>query len=176
MTSNSQSGVRILGSLQVVDGTGVARMEDRFATDVDDLWSALTDPERLVRWYGKVKGDLRLGGEFHFSIPDALDGTGRIDACEPPHRLLVTLRDDDPGPGQPEETVIEATLTADGAQTLLVVEERGLPLDLLPGYGAGVQMHVENLAAHIAGREPVNDEARWGELLPAYQELAEKVR
>jgi len=38
------------------------RVEDRYDTDIDDLWSALTDPGRLVRWYGQVEGDLRLGG------------------------------------------------------------------------------------------------------------------
>jgi len=95
-----------------------------------------------------------------------------VDECEPPQRLLVTMRDEEPGPGQPEETVIEAWLTADGGQTLLVVEERGLPLNLLPAYGAGVQIHVENLADYLAGRERGNDEERWSELLPAYEALA----
>ena len=43
---------------------GAVRMEDRFDTDIDDLWSALTDPSRLARWLGEFEGDLRLGGEF----------------------------------------------------------------------------------------------------------------
>ena len=68
--------------------------------------------------------------------------------------------------------VIEATLAADGGQTILVVEERGMPLDLLAAYGAGVQVHVEDLAAHLAGRERVNADARWDELQPAYDDLA----
>jgi hypothetical protein len=38
-----------------------------------------------------------------------------------------------------------------------------------------VQIHVEDLAAHIAGREPSNTEARWNELFPAYQALAADV-
>jgi hypothetical protein len=85
------------------------------------------------------------------------------------------MRDEDPRPGQPEETVIEAHLTADGDQTLLVVEERGLPVDLLPAYGAGVQIHVENLAAYIAGREGGDTEERWNALLPAYRALAAEI-
>ena len=64
MTSNARAGNRILGSLRSADGKGVVRMEDRFDTDIDDLWSALTDPGRLARWLGEVEGDLRLGGEF----------------------------------------------------------------------------------------------------------------
>lgn len=172
MTSNAREGVRILGSLRTEDGQGIVRMEDRYDTHIDDLWSALTDPERLVRWWGKVEGDLRPGGEFSFVIPNALEGIGRVDACDPPRQLLVTMRDEEPGPGQPAETVIEAQLTADGDQTVLVVEERGLPLHLLAAYGAGVQIHVENLAAYLAGRERGDDEERWSELLPAYEALA----
>jgi uncharacterized protein YndB with AHSA1/START domain len=177
MTSNAHGSDRILGSLRSADGKGIVRMEDRFDTDIDDLWSALTDPGRLARWIGEVAGDLRLGGEFHARwFPSGWEGTGRVDACEPPQRLLLTMRDTDPQPGQPDETVIEARLAADGDQTVLVVEERGLPLNLLAAYGAGVQIHVENLAAHVAGRERhADDDARWQELIPAYQKLAANV-
>jgi uncharacterized protein YndB with AHSA1/START domain len=66
MTSNAPAGGRMLGHLRSADGMGVVRMEDRFDTGIDDLWSALTDPRRLVRWIGDVEGDLRLGGEFRF--------------------------------------------------------------------------------------------------------------
>ena len=170
--SDAPGGNRILGSLRTADGKGVVRMEDRFDTGIDDLWSALTEPRRLARWIADAEGDLRLGGEFRARFFDSGATTGRVDACVPPQRLLLTMRDADPRPGQPEETVIEATLTADGDQTILVVEERGMPLDLLAAYGAGVQIHVENLADHIAGRERDDNEARWGELLPAYQAMA----
>ena len=174
MTSNTPGNDRILGSLRAEDGMGIARMEDRFDTAIDDLWSALTDPQRLGRWYGQVEGDLRLGGEFHVRHADG-ERTGRVEACESPQRLLVTLRDADPQPGQPKETVIEAQLTAVGDQTILVVEDRGLPVHLLAAYGAGVQIHLEHLADHIAGRESGDTEARWDELLPPYEALAGNV-
>jgi uncharacterized protein YndB with AHSA1/START domain len=151
-------------------------MQDRFDTDIDDLWSALTDPRRLTRWIGEVEGDLRLGGEFRFRFSaSGSEGTGRVDACEPPRRLLLTMRDADPQPGQPDEDVIEVTLAAGGDQTILVWEERGMPLDLLAAFGTGVQIHVEDLAAYLAGRERVDADARWNELLPAYQDLAANV-
>jgi uncharacterized protein YndB with AHSA1/START domain len=174
MTENAPAGRRILGSLRSDDGKGIVRVEDRFETDIDDLWSALTEPGRVARWHGVVEGDLRLGGTFTRRSSDG-ESTGRIDACEPPRRLLVTLRDQDPRPGQPEETVVEARLSADGDGTILVVEERGLPLPLLPAYGAGVQIHVEDLAEHIAGRQPADAEARWEELLPIYRGMAAEI-
>ena len=171
MTGNTHPRTRILGSLRSADGTGIVRIEDRYDTDIDDLWSALSDPGRLARWYGQVEGDLRPGGEFRLHIEsDGWDGAGRVEACEPPRRLVVTSKEAD----APEEEVIEATLTADGGQTVLVLDQRGLPLDQLAAYGAGLQVHVEDLTAHIAGHERVA-QGRWGELLPAYQDLAANI-
>ena len=172
MTSNARGGGRVLGSLRSADGKGVVRMEDRFDTHIDYLWSALTDPRRLARWLGEFEGDLRLGGEFRARFyASGWEGTGRVDVCEPPEHLLVLTKDAD----VPYELVIEATLTADGDQTILVLEERGMPLDHLAAYGAGIQVHIEDLAAHIAGRERIDAETRWNELLPAYQDLAANV-
>jgi uncharacterized protein YndB with AHSA1/START domain len=169
MTSNARSSSRILASLRAQDGRGIARMEDRFDTDINDLWSALIDPVRLARWYGQVEGDLRPGGDFRLLVHGSgWEGTGRVEACEPPQRLVVRTRE----LSQQFDTTLEATLTADGDQTILVIEAHGLPLDKLPFYGVGWQIHVEDLAAHIAGGERGDAEARWADLVPAYQDLA----
>src|SRR6185436_19231249 len=133
MTSNAAAGNRIVGTLRTGDGKGVVRMEDRFDTDIGDLWSALTDPGRLARWLGEFEGDLRQGGEFRARFfASGWEGTGRVEMCEPPQRLLVLTK----SPDEPEG-VIEATLTADGDQTILVIEHRGLPLEHIAAYGAG---------------------------------------
>src|SRR5271165_395697 len=44
MTSNARPGNRIVGSLRTADGKGVVRMQDRFDTGIDDLWSARPTP------------------------------------------------------------------------------------------------------------------------------------
>jgi uncharacterized protein YndB with AHSA1/START domain len=181
MSSNAPGGGRILGSLRSADGVGVVRIEDRYDTAIDDLWAAITDPARLARWYGQVEGDLRPGGAFRVYLEaDDIESTGRIDACEPPRRLLVTTRETDEsyrkGQGAPPfDQTLEATLTADGDQTLLVIEVQGMPLDKIAFYGAGWQIHAENLAAYLAGRERGDTEARWVELVPPYQDLAANV-
>jgi uncharacterized protein YndB with AHSA1/START domain len=178
MTSNAGAGNRILGRLRSADGQGVVRIEDRYDTSINDLWSALTDPGRLARWYGQVEGDLRPGGEFRLYIEsDGVDGTGRVVACEPPRRLLVTTRETDEsaqqGGGVPSfDEVIEATLTADGDQTILVIEVQGIPLDKIAFYGVGWQIHAESLTGYLAGRDRGDTQARWGELVPPYQDLA----
>jgi uncharacterized protein YndB with AHSA1/START domain len=153
----------LVGSLRAVDGKAVVRMEDSFDTGIDDLWSAITEPERLARWIGKVEGDLRLGGEFRASFTSSYEGPGRVDVCDPPRRLQVTM-----DPGQEDQTVLEAELSPDGDGTRLIVEERGFPLDNAAAYGAGWQAHIEDLAAHLTGRPPADWRTRWAELKPAY--------
>lgn len=181
MTSEAHAGARILGSLRSEDGRGVVRMEDRFATGVDDVWSALTDPSRLSQWYGKVEGDLRLGGEYRAHVfATGSEINGRVEACEPSGRLRVTVRETDEswrkGQGAPPfDERIEATLTADGDHTVLVIEVRGMSVELLFAYGTGWQIHVEDLGAHLARRGRGDAAARWPELQPAYEALAANV-
>jgi uncharacterized protein YndB with AHSA1/START domain len=160
---------RILGSLQAEDGKGVVRMDDRLDAEIDEVWSALTEPSRLAQWLGEIEGDLRLGGEFraHF-LASGWQGTGRVEACEPPLHLLVLTRDADEPRGEYGHA-IEVTLTADGDGTAVVWEERGMPAELLAPYGAGIQVHVEDLASHLAGGCRCDANARFAELLPAYQ-------
>lgn len=78
----------------------------------------------------------------------------------------------DQGPRRVGRKCIEATLTADGDQTIQVVEEQGIPLNLLAAYGDGIQVHIDDLAAHLAGRERGDSDARMNELYPLYQDLA----
>jgi uncharacterized protein YndB with AHSA1/START domain len=158
---------RVSGSIRAENGTGTVRMEDVYDTPVEDLWSAVTDPERLARWVVEVTGDLHPGGLFQATFTSGWEGPGRIDVCEPHRRLLATM-----APGSDEETVIEATLYDEDGRTRLVVEERGLPLPQVAAHGAGWQAHVEDLAAHLTGGERGSWSNRWAELNPQYVELA----
>jgi len=88
-----------------------------------------------------------------------------------PRHLVVTGTE----PDQQDPTFTEITLTADRDHTLLVWEERGMPLEWVAAYGAGVQIHVEDLIAHLAGQERCEAAARWIELQPACQVPAASV-
>jgi uncharacterized protein YndB with AHSA1/START domain len=170
MTTDS-AGIHIVGTIyRMAEGKGAVRMEDVYDTDIDDLWSAVTDAQRLARWIADVDGDLRLGGVIHAKFTSSWEGPGRIDVCEAPHHLSLTM-----SPGTTDETVIEATLATEGDKTRLVIEERGLPVDVLAGHGAGWQAHVEDLAAHIYGRATTDWRTRWAALSPAYDRLAESL-
>lgn len=157
---------RIIASMRRLDDTrGAVRVEDVYDTDIADLWSALTEPERLARWIATVEGDLRPGGAIRAAFVSTWEGPGRVDVCEAPHHLLLTMM-----PGTDEEGVIEATLEPEGDKTRLVIEERGLPLDPLYAYGAGWQAHAEDLTRYLAGADS-QWKQRWDELSADYQAM-----
>ena len=156
----------MLGTMRRIDERrGAVRVEDLYDTDIVDLWSAITEPDRLARWIATVEGDLRVGGVVQARFTSTWEGPGRIDVCEAPNHLVLTME-----PGTDEEAVIEAVLTAEGDRTRLVIEERGLPLDNLYKHGAGWQAHIEDLGRYLAGDES-NWKPRWTELTPAYESL-----
>ena len=57
-----------------------------YDTDIEDLWDALTRPERIPRWFLPISGELRLGGRYQLQG----NAGGEITRCEPPHLLSVT--------------------------------------------------------------------------------------
>jgi uncharacterized protein YndB with AHSA1/START domain len=57
-----------------------------YPTEIGDLWDAVTNPDRLKRWFLPATGDLREGGNYQ------LEGNagGSINRCEPPRLLALT--------------------------------------------------------------------------------------
>jgi uncharacterized protein YndB with AHSA1/START domain len=57
-----------------------------YPTGIADLWEAITQAERIKRWFMPVSGDLRLGGRFELQG----NASGTINRCEAPELLAVT--------------------------------------------------------------------------------------
>ncbi|GAA1861996.1 SRPBCC domain-containing protein [Asanoa iriomotensis] len=84
-----------------------------YAAPVADVWDAITDPDRVKRWFFPLTGDLKPGGTFQ------LEGNagGEIRRCEPPRRLTITFGgptsvvDLHLSPGSADDTELEFTHT-----------------------------------------------------------------
>src|SRR4051794_25246916 len=61
-------------------------VERRYAAEPWEVWSALTEPDRVARWIAPVSGDLVVGG--HYQLEDQAGGT--VELCQPPGRLSLT--------------------------------------------------------------------------------------
>ncbi|WP_447762300.1 SRPBCC family protein [Sphingopyxis panaciterrae] len=57
-----------------------------YPTDIDDLWNAITEKERIPRWFAPVSGDLELGGRYQIKG----NAGGTVTACEPPRQFALT--------------------------------------------------------------------------------------
>jgi len=126
------------------------RFERRYATTPEDLWSSLTDPERLARWLGPVYGEDEAGSPQN-AVGDVLE-------CDAPRLLVVGWR----FPGE-DETRVTVTLRRDGDGSVLVLEHLGLSESAARGYGAGWHASLGQLDDHAAGR-PVR---AWQEIFDA---------
>ncbi|WP_246083365.1 SRPBCC domain-containing protein [Nonomuraea diastatica] len=122
------------GSVPAGDAYTIA-VRRRYEAQIDDVWDAVTSPERLHRWLKPVTGDLRLGGKFE------LDGGehGEILRCEPPRLLRVSWLygpDADAWPGTSEvEVRLVPGPTGDTDFELIHAAVVGEPL--FPAYGPG---------------------------------------
>ena len=61
-------------------------LEHTYDTNVDDVWDAVTNPERIPRWLMPIEGDLEVGGRYQL----VGNASGEVLACEPPSHLALT--------------------------------------------------------------------------------------
>jgi uncharacterized protein YndB with AHSA1/START domain len=96
----------------------------RYDAAIEDVWDAITDPDRIKRWMMPISGDLRVGGKFQ------LEGNagGEILQCEPPRRLKLTFGG--------ETSIVEVRLAADGDERTTLELEHTVPIEMAGG-GAG---------------------------------------
>lgn len=168
MSGSAEQDLEVRGALRIDDGVGVVRIEMTVAAPADDVWAAVTQPARLAKWLGEVDGDLRAGGRYTARFfPSGWDGAGQVLECEPGRRFLVESAEPDQ-----RSTRDELVLIPEGDRTRVVVTKRGAPAQWIAAFGVGVQIHVENLAAHLAGGGPVDPDPYWAQLLPRYERLA----
>ncbi|GAB4588768.1 SRPBCC family protein [Nocardia sp. IFM 10818] len=131
--------------------TRIAVARRSYATDRADLWDALTDAERIPRWFLPVSGELKVGGRYQ------LEGNagGVVEECEAPERFALTWEMGE------QISWVSVTLRAEGEGTQLeLVHEAhvdpafaeqfgpgavGVGWDLALAVGLGV--HIETGAA-----------------------------
>lgn len=66
--------------VRVVSG---ARIYD---AEIEELWDAVTNAERIPRWFGTITGELNLGGRYQIEG----NAGGEIIRCEAPNALDIT--------------------------------------------------------------------------------------
>jgi uncharacterized protein YndB with AHSA1/START domain len=139
-----------------VTGTEL-RVARHYAAAPDEVWSAVTEPDRIERWLAPVSGDLRLGGRYQVEG----NAGGEITSCEPPRSFAATWEFG----GHVGRIVVSLVPTADG--TLLeLTHELPSPPDHWEQFGPGAvgigwEAMMMGVAVHLsdpAAARPAPDE------------------
>ncbi|HET6613913.1 MAG TPA: SRPBCC family protein [Kofleriaceae bacterium] len=129
-----------------------------YDTTVDDLWDAVTTPERLARWFTPVEGDLKLGGRYQLTG----NASGTIERCDPPEALNVTWE------FAGAKSWVHLRLTPDGDRAKLTLEHiahrDGAGAEHFKQFGPGAvgigwDLSLHGLGWHLADPEAPRDQA-----------------
>jgi uncharacterized protein YndB with AHSA1/START domain len=127
-----------------------------YDAEMVDVWDALTNAQRIPRWFLPVSGDLRLGGRYQ------LEGNagGTITRCEPPRVVAVTWEFGG------NTSWVNVTLTENpGGGTYLELEHIAhVPEEFWDQFGPGAagvgwDLAMMGLGQHLASGAPVDPQA-----------------
>ena len=144
-----QVGDRVLEAGQA----RVSTISQVYDTDLDDLWDAVTSPERIPRWFLPVSGELREGGKYQFEG----NAGGTITRCDKPRGVSATwefngevswveLRLSDEGDGRTRFELEHVAHVADEFWDLYGPGAVGVGWD---GALLGLAMHLSDPAAPV---------------------------
>lgn len=128
---------------------------------LDDVWDAVTNPERIARWFLPVSGELKVGGRYQIEG----NASGTVERCDPPHSFAATWEFGG------ETSWIEVNLSEqpDGRIRLALEHVAHVSDELWAQFGPGAvglgwDGALLGLALHLSGAEPMNPEqaAAWG--------------
>ena len=140
----------------------VITMRRTYDAPIDDVWDALTNPDRIARWFMPISGDYRVGGRYQ------LEGNagGEIIACERPNRFRITWVYGEPTDGNSSE--VEVRLAPAGAEaTDFEMEHVAVVPDEFwtqfgPGaVGVGWDMGLLGLGLYLRTGKTVGDPVAW---------------
>jgi uncharacterized protein YndB with AHSA1/START domain len=133
------------------DGTSVVRFERHLAHPIEKVWAALTDPDQMIKWWGRGDVELVEGGRFKVEWQNTDDEgnravmEGTITRLDPP-RLLETS-------GGPHGD-LRWELRPEGDGTVLsFTSTLELPEEFRTRHVAGWHWHLDALATILDGGE-----------------------
>jgi uncharacterized protein YndB with AHSA1/START domain len=163
---------RETGHRRIPAGEGqTVALRRTYDAPIEDVWDAITNPDRINRWFLPVTGDLRLGGTYQLKG----NAGGEILRCEPPQLLKVTWVYGD-NPSEADVGEVEARLAPVNGRTVLELEHAAVvdpkfSAEFGPGaVGVGWDLTLLGLGLHLRD-ESLDDPEAWAQS-PAGREFA----
>lgn len=139
------------GTVELRDGQYVLVQTRQFHAPIEDVWSAVTESDRLARWIGAWDGDPESGSVRFRMLFEGSEHEGEtmtIRVCEPPHRLHLTSQVGD------EVWLLDLDLVhADGVTTLTLAQP-GVTAAQVPSVGPGWEYYLDRMVDAETGGDP----------------------
>ena len=153
--STTGSRPRPVGRREERDAGPTLVLERTFRAPVEDVWAAVTEPQRLDRWIGTWTGDPASGQVLFRMTAEGDDVRAEpttVHACDPPRRLVLSW---DAGPSAGGRWHVELDLTEVGEVgevTTLTFAQRVPDTATGRDVGPGWEYYLDRLvAAHTGG-------------------------
>jgi uncharacterized protein YndB with AHSA1/START domain len=135
--------------------TKIALARRTYLTDQADLWDALTNRERLPRWFLPVTGELRLGGRYQIEG----NAGGVVERCDEPTSFAVTWEY-----GETLSWLAVTLVPAGNGTTLELAHEAPVEPEMWTQFGPGAvgigwDLALIGLGIHLETGAPVDPEA-----------------
>jgi uncharacterized protein YndB with AHSA1/START domain len=134
---------------EVADGVRL-RFRRSWPDPVEDVWAALTEPDRVLRWIGSYEGERRAGGSGTFTMTHEEQPAGepmRIVECDAPRRLVVEWESE-------QAWRVELDLTEEDGRTVLVFTQLFPAGTEVTDYVLGWHWYLDKLDAEVSGGTP----------------------
>ncbi|MBT8160667.1 MULTISPECIES: TIGR03086 family metal-binding protein [Arthrobacter] len=128
--------------------------------NVDQAFELITQPERLRRWQTvAARVDLRVGGEYRWTVTPGHHATGTFTEIEPGKRVVFTWGWEQPGAPADNVSTVAITLEpADGGTSVRLVHE-GLPTpEAVAAHAEGWNHYLDRLVAQASVGDAGADE------------------
>ncbi|WP_117208892.1 SRPBCC family protein [Allorhizocola rhizosphaerae] len=119
--------------LSIKDELKTIVMRRSYDAEIEDVWDAVTNPERLPRWFLPVSGDFRLGGRYQIEG----NAGGEVLRCEPPRLLRVSWIFGEPKEGDFSEVEVRLSKDDDGTTRFELEHTATVPDEMWAQFGPG---------------------------------------
>ena len=139
------------------------RLRRTYDAPIDDVWDALTNPDRIAAGSFPISGDFHVGGHYQFES----NAGGEIVACERPNRLHATwVYGDAASPEAVSEVEVRLTAVSDESTTVELAHTAIVPDEMWAQFGPGAvgvgwDGGFLGLSLYLRGGKPLADPIAW---------------
>lgn len=157
----------LLAKIEKVENRYIARFERHFKYSVNDVWSYLTENEKLAKWFSElIVDELREGGIIKFDMQDGTFEEMSITELKMNSVLEYTWGED--------IVRFELSDESEGCQ-LVLVEKISKTTDHTPRDLAGWHVCLDVIEALLNGRTVESRREEWNKWYEKYVEAVNKV-